>query len=346
MEISIAVYGILSALSVAEAFVQTKRAKTRMYVFGAALLILLAALRDFSVGPDTRQYLGRHGFLVIMTLPWRDVPIFKWEPGYTLLNKVVGTIYCNQRFLLIVVTLVALAPVLYRFFQESRWGTLALVSFYGMGLWQASSFLMRQGCAIAILSFSYRYCRERKFMPFLLCVVVAMSFHRTAVIWILLYFVYPLAISWQTLATCAVASVLCAGFGKKIFHLLQMFARNREHVGYNGGASMLVVLWLCVLTIFAMYKGKIPESSRLFYWMLLMAAVMQPIAFTFSNFARIIIYFRIALVALLPNTLYDFWGNFGDKRTIRVGKAVCGVLLCMVLFVWYAGEMVPYRFCF
>lgn len=341
MEISVAVYGILAVLAVGEVPLKKRGYKTALYWFGAVLLISMAAFRDFSVGPDTQQYLGKYGFLEIMALPWQRVPLFKWELGYTLLNKIVGTIYFNQRFVLVVVTLVALVPVFYRLFQDSRWATLSLVCVLGTDIWENSAFLMRQGCAMAILTFSYRYCKERKFLPFFGCVIAAMLFHRTAAVWLLLYFVYPLAINVWTLVACAGASLFCGIAGPGIFYILRIFARNEEQMEYNGGWSMLVVLWLCVVTVFVLYKGKIPEQDRLYYWMLLLAAVMQPVAFTFSNFARIVAYFRLALAVLLPNTLQDFL--LGDKN--RGKRVTVGVLLCTVLFVWYAtGGVTVYKF--
>lgn len=334
MEISVAVYVILAVLAVGEVPLKKRGYKTAMYWFGAVLLISMAAFRDFSVGPDTQQYLGKYGFLEIMALPWQRVPFFKWELGYTLLNKVVGTIYFNQRFVLIVVTLVALVPLFYRVFRDSRWATLSLVCVLGTDAWENSAFLMRQGCAMAILTFSYRYCKERKFLPFLGCVIAAMLFHRTAVVWLLLYFAYPLSINGRTLVACAGGAFLCGIAGPGIFYILRIFARNEEQLQHNGGLSMLVVLWLCVVTVFVLHKGKIPEQDRLYYWMLLLAAVMQPVAFTFSNFARIVLYFRIALVLLLPNTLQDFLP--GDKNCGK--RAAAGALLCAVLFVWYAAD--------
>lgn len=334
MKISVAIYLILAALAVGGVFAKTRRYKIGLYSVGAVLLIFMAAFRDFSVGPDTQQYLGKNGFLEIVTLRWNRLVYYKWEFGYTLLNKIVGTIYCNQRFVLIVITLVILVPLLYRIFRDSRWATLSLVCFFGTQLWESATFLMRQGCAMAVLTFSYRYCRERKFLPFLGCVIVATLFHRTAAVWLLLYFVYPLAINRRTLVACGAASVLCGIAGPGIFYILRIFARNEENAGYNGGLPMLVVLWLCVVTVFVLHKGKIPEQDRLYYWMLLLAAVMQPVAFTFSNFARIVLYFRIALVLLLPNTLQDFLP--GDKN--RGKRAAAGALLCAVLFVWYAAD--------
>ena len=341
MEISVAVYGILSVLAIGDAPLKRRKYKTVLYWVGAMLLIFMAAFRDFSVGPDTMQYLGEYGFLEIMELPWYQVPFFKWELGYTLLNKVVGTFFLSQRFLLVVVTLVALLPIFYWLFQDSRWATLSLVCVLGTGVWNTVAFLMRQGCAIAILTFSYRYCKERKFLPFLGCVIAAMLFHRTAAVWLLLYFVYPLALNVRTLIVCAVVSFFCAIGGPGICDSGSLFARNEEHAEYFGGWPMMIVLWLCVLTILVLHKGKIPERDRVYYWMLLLAAVIQPVVFTFSNFARIVVYFRLAMVVLLPNTLKDFLP--GEKNQSK--RAVTGALLCAVLFVWYMIDgVVVYKF--
>lgn len=334
MEISIGTYLLLAALAVVEPFVRTRSGRTKLYVSGAVLLILLAALRDFSMGTDTGQYLGEYGFLEIMALPWHKLPLYKWELGYTLLNKIAGSIYFNQRFVLVAITLVILVPLMLRLFRDSLWGTLSLVCLYGMQLWISSILLMRQGCAVAILTFSYRYCKQRKFFPFLVCVMAAMLFHRTAGIWLLLYFVYPLAIDRRTIAVCGVVSIFLGLMGQPILWLLNCFVRYKESAGYHGGLPMYVVLWMCVLCVFLLYKGKIPPKRQLYFWMLLVAATIQPIAFTFSNFSRIVWYFRLALVVLLPNVLWDVVADKGKPWK----TAAVGALLCGGIFMWYVSN--------
>lgn len=337
MEISILAYLFLSVLAILTPLKKHLSQKMVLYFAGASVLVLLAVLRDFSVGPDTQHYLGQTGFLEIMRLPWKLLPFYKWEFGYTLLNKIVGTIYCNKRFLLVVVGLFTLVPLMVQIFKESLWGTLSLVCFLGMGIWAQSVYLMRQGCAISILSVSYRFCRERKFLPFLICVIAAMLFHRTAGIWLLLYFIYPIKIRQKTLAVCALGAVGCGVCGEFILFVCNFFARYKEEASYNGGIPMLLTLWLCVVAVFILNKGNIPERDRLYYWMLLLAASLQPIAFTFSNFSRIVLYFRIALVILLPNTLQNFLE--GDKNCRK--QAAAGALLCVTIFLWYIANGVP-----
>ena len=67
MKISVAIYLILAALAVGGVFAKTRRYKIGLYSVGAVLLIFMAAFRDFSVGPDTQQYLGKNGFLEIVS---------------------------------------------------------------------------------------------------------------------------------------------------------------------------------------------------------------------------------------------------------------------------------------
>lgn len=140
------------------------------------------------------------------------------------------------------------------------------------------------------------------------------------------------------------ASILASGaigiFGNYIVHFLSAFARNETAYELNGGISMLVVLWGCVLIIFAFYKGNIPDNIKLYYQLLWVAAVLQPIAFVFSNWARAVIYFSISLVVLLPELI----------NQIKTGRNYCFrvpfiLILSVFMIIWnILQKSNPYQF--
>ena len=65
--------------------------------------------------------------------------------------------------------------------------------------------------------------------------------------------------------------------------------------------------------------------------LVLFAAFMQPVAFAFSNWARIVVYFSISLLIHLPNFVSEviLESKLNAKISIPVVTAVCGLM-----FLW------------
>ena len=256
---------------------------------------------------------------------------FRWEQGYVAVNWVIGQFFESERALLVFLTIFILIPIVGWIKKESNYPLLSLVMFIGMGMWNASIGIFRQWCAIAILTFSYKYIKARRFIPFLMVVLIAMLFHRTAAIFLLVYFIEGIPLNMNTIIATVPASGMIGLIGDKILNFLNKFARISEGGNFNGGISLLIVLWLCVVTPLICYKGKIPKELKFYMKLVLFAAFMQPVAFAFSNWARIVVYFSISLLIYLPNFVSEviLESKLNAKISIPVVTAVCGLM-----FLW------------
>lgn len=135
----------------------------------------------------------------------------------------------------------------------------------------------------------------------------------------------------NTIIATVPASVMVGLIGDKILNFLNKFARISEGGNFNGGISLLIVLWLCVVTPLICYKGKIPKELKFYMKLVLFAAFMQPVAFAFSNWARIVVYFSISLLIYLPDFVSEviLESKLNAKISIPVVTAVCGLM-----FLW------------
>ncbi|MDD6147426.1 MAG: hypothetical protein PUB40_00640 [Lachnospiraceae bacterium] len=118
----------------------------------------------------------------------------------------------------------------------------------------------------------------------------------------------------------------------KILGILNRFARNSEGGNFNGGVLMLIVLWLCEIVVFVCFKGRIPERLEFYFKFVFLAAFLQPIALTFSNWARIIAYFSISLSILLPNFVMELTSNESKNHHFRLPL---GVTVCVLMLAWF-----------
>lgn len=306
--------------------------KTKNYLYWgcATALIVLSAVRDFTVGADTLNYC--QGYQYIQQLSFENAMKFGWEQGYVTINWLLSRFFDDERTLLVFMATFILIPIFVWIKRESTSPLLSLIVFVGMGMWNSSMFILRQWCAMAILTYSYKYIKERRFWPFLLSVIIAMMFHRTAAVFLLAYVIFYIPLNLLTVLLALPISIMVGLFGKKILNILNHFARISEEGNFNGGVSILIVLWLCVFATLICFGGHIPERLDFYFRFVLLAAALQPIAFTFSNWARIVTYYSVSLSVFLPNVIMELTSGTSNNRMLRIPL---GVVVCLMMMIWF-----------
>lgn len=338
MTVYILTYIVITVMVVVSSTKASINLRKMLYRLGMLILFFLSAFRGVSVGADTQNYCD--GFHKIRELSFVKAMKFPWEQGYVLVNWLIGYFTEDERILLVFLSIVILCPIFIWIKNESLSLCMSLIVFMGTGLWTNSMCVLRQWCAIAILTFSYRYIKRENFIRFLALVFVAALFHRTAVIFMLAYFVRKIKVTDINLILSGMVSVVLAISGKFWLEVLNRFARIKAQQGFNGGISMFIFLWMCVIVIYMCFRGKIPSELQLYYKILLLAAVMQPMAFTFSIWSRVIRYFTIPLIILIPNSICYLTKSYNRKFRLPIN-----MIVCMLLFVWFWKSISePYAF--
>lgn len=322
--------GVFSLCAVVNCINISTRYKDKLYWGCSASLIILSAVRDFSVGADTLNYCN--SFRYISSLSFKQALRSGWEQGYVVLNWWLGHFFKDGRALIVFMALVILIPFFIWIKRESKWPVLSLVIFVCTGMWSSSMFILRQWCAMAILTFSYKYIKQQKFIPFLALVLVAAMFHRTAVIFILAYFILWIPMNTSIVLLAVPVSALIGLFGGRILSFLNQFARIAESGNFNGGIPMLIVLWLCIFAVLVCFKGNVPSQLDFYFRLVFLAAFLQPIAFTFSNWARIVSYFSVSLSVFLPNFVEVLTSDETPNQRFRLS---IGCIVCALMFVWF-----------
>ena len=335
--------------------------KKLIYYAACGFLILLYAVQDGSVSIDIEEYMRQYA--AISDLSFAQMLTHKFEIGYVLLCRILALLFDSERVLVLAMALIILPLFARSFRQETEDPMVALTAFLALGMYLHAIIFWRQLAAMAILTFSYRYIRQRKLIPFLLVMLAAMCFHKTAVVFLGLYVIYNIPINKWLLAGCAALSVVLGIFGRQIirFGIAVIYPRYLTHpLQVMGGETLLALLWTVTLLSYWVLKDRLNEPAvRLPFLMILIAATIQPICFAFFWWLRIVLFFRIGLVpmtallytAMFRNTennrLLMLIGSISPEARKRVqgwyGKAWfrAATLLALfgVLFVWYVSEL-------
>lgn len=158
------------------------------FLFSASLI----GLRGESVGVDTAEYYWI--FYLANTYPEHHY-ILDMEPAFVVLNKFFGFMFNDAAWMLYCIAVFVMGASSLLFFRYSPSVFISWLGFISYGHFFNFHNIARQSIAIAIIMFSVKYIIERKFLQFIIMLLVASSFHYSAFVFVIAYFIHFIKIS-------------------------------------------------------------------------------------------------------------------------------------------------------
>ncbi len=185
---------ILMYFAVQQIRFESKENFRRAFIAFSVILILFAGFR-IETGADYTPYFRI--FKYARTQPFLTEHIFDGlvEPTFIWISQLSATLGIN--FIGVTITFATLAVLLKAstIYKFSPYPLLALLIYYITYYFFQEFGHIRQGVAVAICFFSFRYITERSLIKFLICIFIAYLFHRSALFFSLAYFIAPLKIN-------------------------------------------------------------------------------------------------------------------------------------------------------
>ena len=279
--------------------------------FWGCLLFLLYAFKSNNVGSDYPTYL--RCFDEIFLLDWsfllsEDVSYYtSFETGYVILMKLISIISHTDIFFTIVMALImTLLPivVIYKY-ATPLW--MGIFLFFALSLYTNSFSMLRQSIAIFICWYSIPYIVNRSFFKFLLVVILAFFFHKTALTFIPIYFLYQFKLSAKFYAIAVVGIVIAYVALLPIATLLTSLLTLNDYTDVDASGGQLFFFFILFCFIFCAYILRNNKNSykHAFMHMLFFALMLQLLATKFNILTRIVDYFKISLIVLLPAAIWS-----------------------------------------
>lgn len=235
-----------------------------------------------------------------------------WEIGYILLNKIVGIFTAQPGAIMVVTSVIIMAGPAYLIARYSKNVYLSVFLYVNLYLFYLDMNYLRQAIAMSILCFAYGFLRDKKFWRFLLLVIIASTFHFTAIYMIPVYFVCLLKINSRTL--------LLYLFGLFYYFMLSdgflKFLLSRFHTEYLDskyiklGITPTFAVYPLILALAAVilsyYVKNIPRNLELSIHLTLMMGFWQVVMTKHSLFERFSYYTMIFVVLAVPEMILAF----------------------------------------
>lgn len=354
------IYLVMFGLMLWYHFADTQEQRRLIYYGACAFLVVMFVAQDYSVSIDIAEYMRQYDIIPTLTLP--EMLVHKFEIGYVLLSRLASTLFASDRVLLLLLSVLLMVPFCRSFEKENEAPMIALMAFVALGMYLHAIIFWRQLVAMAILTYSFRYIRERRLIPFLVILLIAMSFHKVSVVFLGMYIVYNIPIRKWLLVLCGGLSLVFWLFGKQIIDLgikyIYPLYINFPRLQI-GGYNLYIVMWILTLLSYWLLKDRMQEGRiRLPFLMVLIAATIHPVCFDFYNWFRVVLFYRIGLVPLTAELYSELFCHKDNKFMVLLEKrlpklhgavlsvydtkwfqAAAQVMLFTVLFIWYLTEL-------
>lgn len=309
-----------------------KKSKESWFVFFAFLILLLIiGFRNQSMGVDLIGYLP--SFDKLNTYSMKQIlsldSYLNYEKGYVIFNKIVGIFYNNKQFFLFVCALFSLIPIGILILNESRITILSLYIYLGIPPFLLLFSGLRQALAIGITVCSFKFLKERKFLPFAIIVILASTFHTSAFVFIIAYPIYGYKMK-KSIALGSIISLPIIWYLRTpVFQLAVNLLSINVTIDNNGAINLFIIFTLIYLfsTLFVNRENsKANGLSNLFF----VACLIQALGGVYSIVIRLGYYFMIYLILLIPEII-------SDMKNMHSFKERKIVLSCIYISFIYFG---------
>lgn len=328
----------------------SKLQRRNYIIFVTIILTLVAGLRSIWIGTDDTSLYYNH-FINNSFKTLKEIWENEWkDPVYYIIQKILATIVGDsyQNILLLYASIYS-TTVGYLIYKESKDPLVSYIILLSMGFFFFSMNGLRQSISISILMLAYFPLRNRQFLWFLVLVIIATAFHKTAAIFIIAYPASKGNINIFTLTLYLLIFILGLTYGDEILKTITEQVspyddRFEIYQEISNGLTYSGLVQLLLFGIFSMsrYRQVIEHDnkSKVLYVLLIWAIIFQTLATNIAEMFRIAMYFSIFLIILIPKVLDTIPQNYKRLLTFTLSVAL------LTYFFFLGAGKVPYHFCF
>lgn len=323
-----------------------RRAK-KAYLFGCGfILFLMIALRHNSLGStDSSGYY--YGWTVLSELPSsllsEYIEMSPMEAGYLVTVWCFSKIFPSAQFLFVLTGLLFSFAICRTIYLNSENSMVSMVMCICLGIYTFIIQGLRQGIAMSICMLSLEACKKRQFVRFVLLILLAMQFHKSAIVFLLVYFAYGFKLNSNT----KIGMLVTAGVLFALSPLMMTFGNELMDSDYyipvKSGALIAVSIYAIILIVAFVFlnQDNTNRNDTFFVAIVVLGASFYLMRyFATQAIERISFYFLIGQAIVLPTVV----GKFESKSRKLISLAICILSICLFLYRLNASYGLQYVF--
>lgn len=305
---------------------------------------IISSLRSVHVGYDTMSYYHRFTTSEYMTFDgiFRE---YADEPSYYLLCKIVNLCGGDFQILLLIIgilSMFAVSRLIYKYSPSivTSFAMLVPLQYYGFMLSAE-----RQTIAISLVLLGVQFIFNRQLIKYLICIVIAYSFHNSVIVAFPLYFCFIKTLdSKKRFLALLLIPILYAAKSTILNYGLSLMYSDYSAYDNEQGSYVTLVLYFTFWVLYILTKPKETNSMYNFFEATaIIGIIIQLFVPLEPNIFRVAFYYQIFNIVLLPIAISNIKKNFVIKN---IGYVTTIVILAVMYFVFTftANGVNPYTF--
>lgn len=314
-------------------------------------IFFIMAFRASNIGNDTIGYIRQFNELKKINFDEMlnaDFSLFgrlRTEKGYLVFSKVISLISGNEIFFLAVVSFILLICVVRFLVINTDDPVLGIFLFFTIGLFSFMMTGIRQSLAMSICLLAFEEAKKRHLIRFLLLIFLAFSFHKSSIIFVIVYFMVNQKLTIIKTFLLFVATFVLIRYLEPIQNLFNETLDYDYSIEKTGNGQMFLIIMVALL-VFTLYKYRENVNQNkdmlVLYNMQILCVILWILRLFTRTVERPSYYFMFAILVLIPNSI-NKWIKQSNRRIITIVL----IVLFSVLFIYRtAGDPMfnPYNF--
>jgi len=350
----ILIFGFLFRLNKNYYKIDSDSNRKKYIIFITIVLILQSGLRNVAVGPDTYSY--SFTFLDFGEFSWQEiyqvfVDYYKFglgkDPGFPLLIKIFYTFSKSYQAFLFFIAIFwfwALGNLIYNNVKTLEQTVLAYFMYAVMFYTFYSITGHRQTLAMSICLFGYQLVKKRKFLWFLLLILIAMQLNKSSLVFLRVYFIYRIENINTVKKIYAIALLFSAiffAFSSTIINFFIFISSYEQYSEFDTTSTTnftVMTILVGVIVLFRLKKTLNYDPNLIKFFMIyVFAIVLIPLSTANSIILRLIYYYSFPLMFIIPGIVLSFKEDFG-KYYVLVKNVTIILLTALFIKTAYTQE--------
>lgn len=323
------------SISISKINSKVKTTTNKLIIFSLSIFlpVLIATIR-YKVGTDYMGYYESYKMIVAYCHDLSSILSYYQEPMHVVLNLLAYHVFNSYHGFLFFSSLIfmsfSFAMILN--YKDKISVPMAYFIFF-MTIYHLSFNCVRQMIAVSIIFYSFKYVYKRNFLKFLLLLLLASMFHKSAFICIFLYFIWldkgeKTKLFYIIMVLVTLFIPLFQNYIAKICELLGIYGKYTSD-NYVVSSSFSFMLYLVpLLILYFINKKESSENSNIlrFYFRLYIVQIPMQLLGNYVAFAdRLSMYLLPSQIIMIPLLL----------RTIKYNKSINSfIVICWYLFYY------------
>ena len=318
------------------------------------VLILQSGLRNVAVGIDTYNY-----FLIfeeIRYTSWNEIiqntityystgDFLIRDPGYSIIQKLFQTITTDFQLFLIFIAILFFSAFGHFLYKNSKRLSDVIIAFliYSVLFYFFFSITgQRQTIATALLLFSFEYIKKRKLLPFLLLVMIASTVHKSALVFIPLYFVSRIVKTRLFYRVILILFPVFLVFNGEIAGFLSTLGGYEGYSQFLGSGTYVFTVFFLLISLVALIRSKYiiksNPNAQNYFNAFAFALLFLPLTWFHPSTMRIVQYFSIFMTLFIPEIIHSF-NHISIKLRNGVARMVIILLIGLYLKMTWNSDI-------